>query len=125
MGGTADPLTQTTFMVTLMKKTRMTLLLLCLTVLIAIPGHARKKSQEQDIDFGSYSCRQFVEDLAEGSEEDAAVVMMWLDGYLSGVSGDTVLNWKEFENFAERLVEYCAENGSTNLLKAARKKGIQ
>ena len=110
---------------TLMRKIGLTLTLLSLSLLVAIPGEARKRSQSQNIDFGTYTCRSFLEEVAQGSEEDVGVVMMWLDGYLSGVSGDTVLNWKEFERFAERLVEYCVDHGSVRLLDAARRKGIQ
>lgn len=108
-----------------MRKTWMTVALLCLSLLIALPGEARKRSQSQNIDFGTFSCRDFLEEVTQSSEEDVGVVMMWIDGYLSGVSGDTVLNWKEFERFSERLVEYCAEHGSVRLLDAARRKGIQ
>jgi acid stress chaperone HdeB len=108
-----------------MRNTWLTLTLLCLALLLATPGEARKRGSSQNIDFGTYTCRSFLEEVAQGSEEDVGVVMMWIDGYLSGVSGDTVLNWKEFERFAERLVEYCAEHGSVRLLDAAKRKGIQ
>ncbi|MBF0161062.1 MAG: hypothetical protein HQL88_02135 [Magnetococcales bacterium] len=108
-----------------MKKALFAILLFSASLLVALPGHARKQSKHQNIDFGAYTCRAFLEEVAQSSEEDVGVVMMWIDGYLSGVSGDTVLNWREFEQFSERLVEYCARHGDAQLLDAARRKGIQ
>ncbi|MBF0339402.1 MAG: hypothetical protein HQL95_00385 [Magnetococcales bacterium] len=108
-----------------MKKLTVIALLLCASQFVATPGHARKQSQDQAIDFGSYTCRQFLEEAASGSEEDIGVVLMWIDGYLSGVSGDTVWKPNEFAEFSGRLAEYCAKNGNKKLLEAAKHKGIQ
>lgn len=105
---------------------KMTAVFLCLMLLAAPSAHAGKKGgQPQNIDFGSFTCQQFIDEFAQGSAEDIGVVMMWIDGYLSGVSGDTELNWKEFESFSTALAEYCSTHGKTNLLEAAKKKGIQ
>jgi acid stress chaperone HdeB len=92
-------------------------------ILLANPAQAGKRSMD-NIDFGTISCREFIEDIATASEDDAAAVMLWIDGYLSGVSGDTVLNWRGFETYSERLVEFCAKNRKTKLLDAARRVGI-
>lgn len=94
-----------------------------LGMVFATPAMAGKQGMK-NIDFGQVSCREFIEDIATGSEDDAAAVLLWLDGYLSGVSGDTVLNWRGFESFADRLVEYCGNNRKTKLLDAARRVGI-
>ncbi len=45
-------------------------------------------------------------DLGEASEEDAAAVLPWLDGNLSGVSGDTALRFDGPEYFANNLAEH-------------------
>lgn len=90
----------------------------------ALSAQARKQSV-QNVDFGEIDCATFLQDIASGTEDDAASVMLWLDGYLSGVSGDTVLRFDGLESFATGLVEYCAENGSKPLLDAARTVGIQ
>ena len=50
---------------------------------------------------------------------------MWIDGYLSGVSGDTDLDWGNLEKFSKDLVEYCGNNSNTKVLEAAKKVGIE
>ncbi|MEZ5580532.1 MAG: HdeA/HdeB family chaperone [Candidatus Competibacteraceae bacterium] len=54
---------------------------------------------------------------------DAGVVLMWIDGYLSGVSGDTSLNWKDLEKFSTNLVAYCGKPDE-KVLDAAEAVGI-
>jgi len=101
-------------------------LLVALTVAfsaLSMPAQAGKR-HTPNIDFGQLTCGQFIGEIASGSEEDAGAVMLWIDGYLSGVSGDTVLNWKTFEGYSEGLVDYCGEHRNSNLLDAARKVGI-
>jgi acid stress chaperone HdeB len=92
-------------------------------LLLATPALAGKHGMD-NIDFGQITCGQFIEDIAGGSEEDAGAVMLWIDGYLSGVSGDSVLNWKGLESYSERLVDYCGTHRKRLLLDAARKVGI-
>jgi acid stress chaperone HdeB len=52
------------------------------------------------------------------------VVFMWIDGYLSGVSGDKVLSWKNLEKFSIDLVAYCASKPDEKVLDAAEEVGI-
>ncbi len=93
-------------------------------VLLSTPALAKKGGAE-NIDFGSITCGQFVQDLSTASDEDAGVILMWLDGYLSGVSGDPVLDWNNLTTFGEELVTYCNENSGTKMLDAAREVGIR
>lgn len=97
---------------------------LAASLLVSAPALAAKKNQMQNIDFGSITCGQFLQDLSQSSAEDAGVVMMWIDGYLSGVSGDTVLNWKDLEKFSSNLATYCGEKPSAKVLDAAEAVGI-
>jgi acid stress chaperone HdeB len=83
-----------------------------------------RKGRVQDIDFGSYTCESFLYDISDASEEDIGAVFLWLDGYLSGVSGDTVLRWNGLESFAENLVARCQSRGRERLLDAAERVGI-
>lgn len=94
------------------------------SLLVSMPTVAAKKAQTQNIDFGSITCRQFLQDLSQSSAEDAGVVMMWIDGYLSGVSGDTLLDWKDLEKFSSALAAYCGEKPGINVLDAAKTVGI-
>lgn len=96
---------------------------LSLLALTTLPVQA-KKARVQDIDFGDYTCRAFLSDIADASEEDAAAVLLWLDGYLSGVSGDTVLSWGGLEQFTTALIERCRRKGNEQMLEAARQVGI-
>lgn len=98
---------------------------LCLVASLLISGPvAAKKAQIQNIDFGSITCGAFLKELSTGNADDAGVVLMWIDGYLSGVSGDTELNWKNLETFSQELVEYCGKNTDTKVLEAAKAVGI-
>jgi acid stress chaperone HdeB len=97
------------------------------TLLAGIPATsslARNFSSGENIDFGEISCADFIESLNTSSQEDTGAVLVWLDGYLSGVTGDTELNWSGFEHFAEALGERCAMHPHSNLLDVARKVGI-
>ncbi len=98
---------------------------LCLAASLLISGPvAAKKAQIQNIDFGSIACGAFLKELSTGNADDAGVVLMWIDGYLSGVSGDTELDWKNLETFSQELVEYCGKNTDTKVLEAAKAVGI-
>jgi acid stress chaperone HdeB len=77
-----------------------------------------------DIQFNSIRCGDFLQDLAEADEDSIGFIFMWLDGYLSGVSGDTVLRWRGLEGFTEELIDYCANSPRSRVLEAAREVGI-
>lgn len=109
-----------------MKKWTFVSLMFCATLFVVQPAHAKKQSQDSgNIDFGSYTCGQFLKEAATGDEEDIGVVLMWIDGYLSGISGDTVWKPADFTHFSERLANYCASHPNVKLLEAAKSKGIQ
>ncbi|MBF0294593.1 MAG: hypothetical protein HQL96_05340 [Magnetococcales bacterium] len=96
-----------------------------LTMAMASPVEAKKKPRVPNIDFGNMSCREFLDDVKESDKEDIGAVLLWLDGYLSGVTGDTVLNWKKLEVITERLLERCQARGKTMLLDAIREVGAE
>jgi acid stress chaperone HdeB len=103
------------------------LLAACVTASIALaaPAEARKNRQADNIDFSTITCSQFMNDLANASEDDAGAVLLWLDGYLSGVSGDTVLRFDSLEDFATNLTDRCSRRGRERLLDAARSVGLE
>ncbi len=100
----------------------MTLTALC--CFLATPAFAKKQSI-QNIEFSTVTCGEFMTDIQSASDEDVGVVLMWLDGYLSGVSGDTYLDWNNLATFGENLVTFCAQNASITVLDAAKRVGIQ
>ncbi len=94
------------------------------SAIAAAPAMAAKRQQSGDVDFGSVTCKAFINDLSTASEQDAGAIFLWLDGYLSGVSGDTVMRPAGMEQFVDALLDHCSKRGKDNLLDAARKVGI-
>ena len=104
-----------------MKKILLTLTML---LIVASPSMAAKKSSNE-INFGSLTCKDFTNIAQTSNEDEIASILLWLDGYLSGVSGDMILNWKSFEDFAGNLVNYCSTNSRVKVVDAAKKVGIE
>jgi acid stress chaperone HdeB len=101
--------------------------LVCAAILLLAatgPALAKKQQQPQNIDFGAISCKDFVLEIADADEESAGIILMWLDGYLSGVSGDTTLNWKTLESFSGALMDACAKKPGKKVLDVAKDVGI-
>lgn len=97
----------------------------CILVLAAAtPVLAKKQQQPQNINFGAITCKDFVMEIADSDEESAGIILMWVDGYLSGVSGDTTLNWKNLESFSSALMEACATKPGQKVLEVAKQVGI-
>ena len=80
------------------------------TASLLTPPALAKKNQMKNIDFGEITCGEFLQELSTSSAEDAGVVLMWIDGYLSGVSGDTSLDWKIWKNSVPIWSPYCGKN---------------
>jgi len=101
-------------------------LLSCLVLVLATaaPALAKKQQQSENIDFGAITCKEFVLEIAEADSESAGMILLWLDGYLSGVSGDTTLKWKPLEKFSEALMDTCAKKPGSKVLDVARQVGI-
>jgi len=101
--------------------------LVCTAILLLAaigPALAKKQQQPQNIDFGAISCKEFILEIADADEESAGIILMWLDGYLSGVSGDTTLHWKNLESFSGALMDACAKKPGKKVLDVAREVGI-
>lgn len=77
------------------------------------------------IDFGAITCSEFINEMSQVSDEDAGTIMMWLDGYLSGITGDTVLRFSGLEEIGEALVNGCAESPNSKVLDVVRIVGIR
>ena len=95
-----------------------------LVALSASPAMAKKQGV-QDIDFSQITCGDFVADLQTASAEDVGVIFMWLDGYLSGVSGDTTLRWDGMQDFGTNLVDLCKKKPKMKVLDASEEVGIE
>lgn len=95
-----------------------------LVMFFALPALA-KKQQTQNIEFGAITCEEFIQDVATSDEDSIAIIFMWLDGYLSGVSGDTRLNWNNLEGFSTKLMNGCAQKPKSKVLDIAKTVGIK
>ncbi len=102
-------------------------LVLCFFSLLCILlcSTASFAADAEDIEFSTLNCQQFVTALGQMDEESAGYVLMWIDGYLSGVTGDTLLHWDGLETFGVDLVDFCQRNPHSGLLDAAKAKGIR
>ncbi len=78
-----------------------------------------------NINFATITCNEFLRDISQADDETVGLVLMWLDGYLSGVTGDTNLNWQNFESFGMNLVDYCGNRPNDTMLRAAEAVGVE
>ncbi|WP_449246499.1 HdeA family protein [Desulfarculus baarsii] len=100
-------------------------LVLCLSLLAIFSSAAMAQKQNvDDVDFGALTCQDFIMGLAKSDEETAGLVLLWLDGYLSGVSGDTVIRWQTIDDFSNNIVDACGNQPDRNLLEVAKEIGI-
>jgi acid stress chaperone HdeB len=102
-----------------MKKSIVVIAALVSTLLFSSASFA-KKQQEVKFDMKDLSCKELI----EMDEETAGIMLMWLDGYLSGVTGDTTFDGAQFGTFAGSLGEHCAKNPADKVLDASHKLGI-
>ncbi|MDQ7831634.1 MAG: HdeA/HdeB family chaperone [Desulfovibrionaceae bacterium] len=95
-------------------------------LLFAFSASAMAKGKKsENIQFGTLTCQEFLEGVAESDEESVGLILMWIDGYLSGVSGDTELNWNGFESMSTALAETCAKSPKKKVLDVAKAVGIE
>ncbi len=106
-----------------MRMTFVTLAALVLCLTLSLPAFAGKSSD--NINFGALSCGEFMQVVNDSDEDDIAAMLIWLDGYLSGVSGDTTFYPEGFDEFADRLVDRCSKKSGKKVLDVAREVGIQ
>jgi len=97
-----------------MKKTLgIALLALALSPLTAVAG--------ETMDIKNATCQE----LMQQDEEALGVMLFWLDGYLSGVTGDTSFSLDNLNAFAEAIGVACAKSPEARLLDTAKIVGIK
>lgn len=82
---------------------------LALSVPLVVPASA-----QVTIDVSKITCNQFA--LYKVSDPDTIAV--WIHGYYSGKSGNTVVDVEKLKTNAKKLRDYCLENPDANLLAA-------
>lgn len=93
---------------------------LCLATLTGITTPARANDT---IDFREPSCQEFLDAMQTSSKEDVAGMMLWLDGYVNGLSRTPVIDWAGVEKFIDRVVSRCQSNTSTRLIDVVEQSG--
>lgn len=81
---------------------------------VAAPGAAFAK--DENIDFREPTCSEFIEAVESASEDDVAGMMLWLDGYVNGLSQTPVIDWARIERFYDKLLSRCQANGDVRLI---------
>lgn len=96
------------------------ILILVAALLISTNAFA-KKEQNFKFDMNELTCKELI----ESDEDTIAMMLMWIDGYLSGITGDTRFDSNQFTSFAGSLGEYCAKNQNSKVLDASHQLGVQ
>lgn len=82
---------------------------LALLILGAAPAVVR--AAEQDV--AKISCKDFLND-----KEHIGMMVMWIDGYMSGKSDNTTISDEWMEKLGTHLGTYCAKNPTKTIMDA-------
>jgi len=110
-----------------MKKLAVLVAVVCFALVCSDPSQAKekkKKKEQQDkpaaarsIDVANCTCNDMLR------EKDQKVIVagaIWVDGYLSGKTGNTRVDLDGLESLAGRVKEYCGKNPSAPILDAVK-----
>ncbi len=79
----------------------------------------------QAFDMQEVTCAEMVE-IAEADDMETLVsILFWVDGYLSGVSGDTTFDPAYIGGLTEALLTACADAPDALILETAEAIGLQ
>jgi acid stress chaperone HdeB len=92
------------------------LLGLSMLVLPSVQAAEKAIKKSEKLDMASYTCA----DLLAENEDDAGTILLWIDGYLSGKTGDTVINMDFIGELAENVGEKCGADGKAKLLDVVK-----
>ncbi len=79
---------------------------------LLLGGVSIVQSEEQDV--AKIKCSDFLQD-----KENMGLILMWLDGYMSQQSDNTVLSDEWIEKLSMHMATYCSKNPNTSILEAA------
>lgn len=71
--------------------------------------------QAEETDVANIKCSEFLED-----KEGMGMLLMWLDGYASQKSDNTVLSDEWIEKLGKHMGTFCSQNPDTPILEAAK-----
>ncbi len=71
-------------------------------------------AQAQDVDFSKVKCSEFL----NSGEANIQNTMIWLDGYVSALSDNTVMSTEWMKEFGTHMGTYCTKNPNSTILEA-------
>lgn len=92
----------------------MKLQLLTTALAIALLGGVCTASAEEQ-DIAQIKCSEFLQD-----KDHMGMILMWLDGYASYKSDNTVLSDEWMQKLSAHMGSYCSQNPDTPILEAAQ-----
>lgn len=78
---------------------------------LLVGGLSNAYAEEQDI--AQIKCSEFIQD-----KDHMGMVLMWLDGYASQKSDNTVISDEWLEKLGLHMAKFCSENPDTGILDA-------
>ena len=88
--------------------------LLCFCAFALFCSTAPLAVNAQQIDMGKLTCK----DLVEMDEAELAILYMWLDGYFSHMSQNTILDLDNVESDLKALIKACDGSPEKKILDA-------
>jgi acid stress chaperone HdeB len=82
-----------------------------------IKGQPDKIATARNIDVANCTCTDVL------NEKDTKVIVagaIWVDGYLSGQTGETRIDLNDLESLADRVKAYCEKNPTAPILDAVK-----
>ena len=93
------------------------ILMLALVMAMPLNAEAKKKQVSQQVNMEKYTCS----DLLNEDEDDMGAVLIWIDGYLSGKTGDMTIDMDFLSKLSEGVGQACSQNKSAKLLDVVQK----
>jgi acid stress chaperone HdeB len=81
-------------------------------------------ADDEPLDVSKMRCNEFNAVINDEDSSGSSYMIAWLDGYLSGISGDTTINVTFIEQFSTKLIEACDKAPKRNVLEVAKQIGL-
>ena len=88
--------------------------LLLAFALCALLGAPQMSVAADDTDMGKITCKEFL----GGGEQGISTMLVWIDGYMSAKSDNTVMSKAWMEKLGGHMGSYCAKNPSNTVMQA-------
>lgn len=85
---------------------------LTLTLLLSFPLFASAGKKNISFDMAKYTCGELLKE----KDDDAGMLLVWIDGYLSGKTGDTRVDLKFLGELATEVGKACGQNSKRKIL---------